>query len=157
MAVRFRASAAAALVSAGALAALLSACDVLDWPTDPFDDHRVSGPWRVTASAVSSTCGFADDEPFEMRIIQNGDILQFVVQIQGFGPVRYDGWLDRSGDFEVGHSTVFASRGLEDSATVDGRFGSGGRTLSGREIETITDLRTGERCRIHWRWSGRRS
>ena len=153
---RFRPSAVAALVSASALASLLSACD-LEWPTDPFDDHRVSGQWRVTADAVSSTCGFADDEPFEMRVIQNGDILQFVVEIQGFGPVRYDGWLDRGGDFEVGHSTVFASRGLEDQATVDGRFGSGGRTLSGREIETITDLRTGERCRIHWRWSGRRS
>ena len=52
---------------------------------------------------------------------------------------------------------VLASRGLEDRATVDGRFGSSGRTLSGTEIETITDLRTGERCRIHWRWSGRRS
>ena len=154
MTVRFRPSAVAALVSAGVL--LLSACDV-GWPTDPFDSHRVSGPWRVTASAISSTCGFADDEPFEMRVIQNGEILQFVVEIQGFGPVRYDGWLNRSGDFEVGHSTVFASRGLEDSAIVDGRFGSGGRTLSGREIETITDLRTGERCRIHWRWSGRRS
>ena len=154
MTVRFRPPAVAALVSASA--ALLSACEV-GWPTDPFDDHRVSGPWRVTASAISSTCGFADDEPFEMRVIQNGDILQFVVQIQGFGPVRYDGWLDRDGDFEVGHVTVFASRGLEDHATVDGRFGSGGRTLSGTEIETITDLRTGERCRIHWRWSGRRS
>jgi hypothetical protein len=157
MAFRLRPTAARVFAPAGALAALLSACEYVDWPTDPFDDHRVSGPWRVTASAVSSSCGFADDEPFEMRVVQNGDILQFVVQIQGFGPVRYDGWLDRDGDFEVGHSTVFASRGLEDSATVDGRFGSGGRTLSGTEIETITDLRTGERCRIHWRWSGRRS
>ena len=157
MAFRLRPTAARAFAPAGALAALLSACEYVDWPTDPFDDHRVSGPWRVTARAVSSSCGFADDEPFEMRVVQNGDILQFVVQIQGFGPVRYDGWLDRDGDFEVGHVTVFASRGLEDHATVDGRFGSGGRTLSGTEIETITDLRTGERCRIHWRWSGRRS
>jgi hypothetical protein len=157
MRLRFRPRAVLALVSAGTIAALLSACEYVDWPTDPFDDHRVSGPWRITASAISSTCGFTQDEPFEMRVIQNGDILQFVVQVQGFGPIRYDGWLDRSGEFEVGHNTVFASRGLEDSATVDGRFGSGGRTLSGREIETITDLRTGDRCRIHWRWSGRRS
>jgi hypothetical protein len=154
MPVPVRPFAVATLMSAGAM--LLSACDV-GWPTDPFDGQRVSGRWRVTASAISTTCGFADDEPFEMRVVQNGDILQFVVQVQGFGPIRYDGWLDRSGDFEVGHNTVFASRGLEDSATVDGRFGSGGRTLSGREIETITDLRTGDRCRIHWRWSGRRS
>jgi hypothetical protein len=141
-------------MSAGAM--LLSACDV-GWPTDPFDGERVSGRWRVTASAISTTCGFADDEPFEMRVIRNGDILQFVVEIQGFGPVRYDGWVDRDGDFEVAHTTVLASRGLEDRATVDGRFGSGGRTLSGTEIETIIDLLTGERCRIHWRWSGRRS
>ncbi len=154
MTVRFRPSAVATLMSAGAL--LLSACDV-GWPTDPFDGQRVSGPWRVTARAISSTCGSIDNEPFEMRVIQNGDILQFVVQIQGFGPVRYDGWLDPSGDFAVGHRTVFASRGLEDHATVDGRFGSGGRTLSGTEIETIIDLLTGDRCRIHWRWSGRRS
>ena len=146
-----------ALASAGALASLLSACDVVNWPTDPFDRDRVSGPWRVTARAISSSCGSIGNEPFEMTVIQNGEILQFVVPIQGFGSVRYDGWLDRSGDFEVGHRTVLASRGLEDRATVDGRFGSGGRTLSGTEIETITDLRTGERCRIHWRWSGRRS
>ena len=129
MPVRIRPSAVAALVSAGALSALLSACDVLVGPTDPFERHRVSGSWRVTARATSSTCG----------------------------SIGNDGWLDRDGDFEVGHRTVLASRGIEDRATVDGRFGSRGQTLSGTEIETITDLRTGERCRIQWAWSGRRS
>lgn len=153
---RVRPSAAAAFAFVAALASLLSACE-FDWPTDPFDRDRVSGPWRVTARAISSTCGSIDSEPFEMTVIQNREILQFVVQIHGFGPVRYDGWLDRSGDFEVSHRTVLASRGLEDRATVDGRFGSGGRTLSGTEIETIIDLLTGERCRIHWSWAGRRS
>ena len=124
MSVRFRPSAMVALASAGALASLLSACDVVNWPTDPLDRDRVSGPWRVTARAISSSCGSIGNEPFEMTVIQNGEILQFVVPIQGFGSVRYDGWLDRSGDFEVGHRTVLASRGLEDRATVDGRFGS---------------------------------
>ena len=157
MTVRLRPSAVAALARGGALVALVSACDVLVGPTDPFGRQRVSGTWDVTARATSSTCGSFGTEPFEMSVVQNGEILQFVVQIQGFGPIRYDGWLDRGGDFEVGHRTVLASQGIEDRATVDGRFGSTGRTLSGTEIETITDLRTGERCRIQWRWSGRRS
>ncbi|HJR54078.1 MAG TPA: hypothetical protein VJ982_10240 [Gemmatimonadota bacterium] len=157
MPVRIRPSAVAALVFVGALSALLSACDVLVGPTDPFGRQRVSGSWRITARATSSTCGSIGNEPFEMSVVQNGEILQFVVHLQGFGPVRYDGWVDRDGDFEVGHRTVLASRGIEDRATVDGRFGSRGQTLSGTEIETITDLRTGDRCRIHWAWSGRRS
>ena len=157
MAVSVRSPALAALIRAFALPALLSACDYVGWPTEPFDGHRVSGSWRITAQATSSTCGSIGNEPFEMSVVQNGEILQFVVHIQGFGPVRYDGWLDRDGDFEVGHRTVLASRGIEDRAIVDGRFGSSGRTLSGTEIETITDLVTGDRCRIHWRWSGRRS
>lgn len=157
MPVRNRPTAVAALVFAATLCALLSACVMLEGPTEPFGRHRVSGSWQITARATSSTCGSMGNEPFEMSVVQNGEILQFVVHIQGFGPVRYDGWLDRDGDFEVGHRTVLASRGIEDQAIVDGRFGSGGRTLSGTEIETITDLVTGDRCRIHWRWSGRRS
>jgi hypothetical protein len=129
---------------------------VVDGPTEPSGAPRVGGTWSVTASPFSSTCGAMGHEPFGMSVVQNGEILQFVVQIQGFGPVRYDGWLDRGGGFQVGQVTVYASRGLEDRSTVDGRFGAGGRTLSGTEIETITDLRTGATCRIQWRWTGSR-
>ena len=140
-----------------ALAALVSACVVVEGPTEPFGRPRVAGSWSVSASALSSTCGPEGHEPFGMSVVQNGEILQFVVQIQGFGPVRYDGWLARSGEFQVGHTTVFASRGLEDHAIVDGRFGSSGRTLTATEIETITDLRDGSTCWIRWRWTGSRS
>lgn len=139
-----------------ALVLLVSACVVVEGPTEPSGRPRVSGSWSVSASAFSSTCGAAGHEPFGMSVVQNGEILQFVIQIQGFGPVRYDGWLTRSGEFQVGHTTVFASQGLEDRSTVDGRFGSSGRTLTGTEIETITDLRDGSTCRIQWRWTGRR-
>jgi hypothetical protein len=139
-----------------ALVALVSACVVVEGPTEPSGRLRVGGSWSVTASSFSSTCGSAGHEPFGMSVVQNGEILQFVVQIQGFGPVRYDGWLDRDGEFRVGHTTVFASRGLEDRSTVDGRFGTSGRTLTGTEIETITDLRDGSTCRIQWRWTGSR-
>lgn len=146
----------AALVSAGAVIPLVSACDVLEGPLAPSGRPRVEGTWNVTARALSSTCGLDGHEPFDMAVVQNRDILQFVVQVQGFGPVRYDGWLARSGEFEVGHTTVFASRGLEDRAIVGGRFGSSGRTLTATEIETITDLRDGSTCRIRWRWTGNR-
>lgn len=140
-----------------AFAALVSACVIVEGPTEPSGRPRVGGSWSVSASAFSSTCGAAGHEPFGMSVVQNGEILQFVIEIQGFGPVRYDGWLTRSGEFQVGHTTVFASRGLENRSTVDGRFGAYGRTLSGTEIETITDLRTGATCRIQWRWTGSRS
>jgi hypothetical protein len=140
-----------------ALAALVSACVVVEGPTEPSGRPRVGGSWSVHASAISSTCGAEGHEPFGMSVVQNGEIVQFVVQIQGFGPIRYDGWLTRSGEFQVGHTTVFASRGLEDHAIVDGRFGSSGRTLTATEIETITDLRNGSTCRIRWRWTGSRS
>ena len=139
-----------------AVAALVSACVVVEGPIEPSGTPWVSGSWSVTASALSSTCGPAGHEPFGMSVVQNGEILQFVIQIQGFGPVRYDGWLSRSGEFQVDHTTVFASRGLEDRSTVDGWFGSSGQTLSGTEIETITDLHDGSTCRIQWRWTGRR-
>lgn len=139
-----------------ALAAFAAACVVVEGPTDPFGTPRVHGSWSVTAAPFSSTCGSTGHEPFGMSVVQNGDILQFVVEIQGFGPVRYDGWLDRDGGFRVGQTTVYASRGLEDRSTVDGRFSAGGRSLSGTEIETITDLRTGSSCRIQWRWTGSR-
>ena len=91
-----------------------------------------------------------------MSVVQNGEILQFVVHVQGFGPVRYDGWLSRNGRFQVGQTTVYAARGLEDRSIVDGSFGASGRSLTGTEIETITDLRTGSSCRIQWRWTGSR-
>jgi hypothetical protein len=140
-----------------ALAALASACVVVDGPTDPFDDVYVGGSWHVSATPTSSTCGTIGHEPFGMAVVQNGDLLQFVVEIQGFGPIRYDGWIDGFGDFRVDQVTVFASRALESRSTVDGRFGGGGRTLFGTEIETITDLRTGAWCRVYWRWTGSRS
>jgi hypothetical protein len=140
-----------------ALAALVSACVVVEGPTEPSGRPRVGGSWSVHASAISSTCGSEGHEPFGMSVVQNGEIVQFVVQIQGFGPIRYDGWLTRSGEFQVGHTTVFATRGLEDRSIVDGRFGSSGRTLTATEIETITDLRDGSTCRIRWRWTGSRS
>jgi hypothetical protein len=129
---------------------------VLEGPVDPSSGPRVGGSWSVSATPFSSTCGSTGHEPFGMSVVQNGEILQFVVPVQGFGPVRYDGWLDRNGTFRVGQTTVYASRGLEDRSTVDGSFGASGRTLSGTEIETITDLRTGASCRIHWRWTGSR-
>jgi hypothetical protein len=153
---RMRPQALRALVSTCAMASLVSACEVLEGPIGPAGRPRVGGSWSVTARPLSSTCGPEGSEPFGMSVVQNGEILQFVVHIQGFGPVRYDGWLTRSGEFEVGHTTVFASRGLEDRSIVDGRFGSSGRTLTGTEIETITDLRDGSTCRIHWRWTGSR-
>jgi hypothetical protein len=146
----------AALASACVVVPLVSGCDVLEGPLAPSGRPRVEGSWNVTARALSSTCGLDGHEPFDMSVVQNRDILQFVVHVQGFGPVRYDGWLARNGEFQVAHTTVFASRGLEDHAIVDGRFGSSGRTLTGTEIETITDLRDGSTCRIRWRWTGNR-
>ena len=134
---------------------MMAAC-VVEGPIGPSGALRVHGSWSVTAAPFSSTCGSTGQEPFGMSVVQNGDILQFVVEIQGFGPVRYDGWIDRDGDFRVDQRTVYAARALEDFSTVDGRFGSGGRTLSGTEVETITDLRTGISCRIQWRWTGSR-
>jgi hypothetical protein len=138
------------------LALIASACVVLEGPVGPSGAPRVGGSWSVSATPFSSTCGSTGHEPFGMSVVQNGEILQFVVPVQGFGPVRYDGWLDRNGTFQVGQTTVYASRGLEDRSIVDGSFGSSGRTLSATEIETITDLRTGASCRIQWRWTGSR-
>lgn len=104
----------------------------------------------------SSSCGPVRDEPFGARVFQNRDILQLVVEIEDFGDVRYDGRLDRDGDFRVRQLTVFPEAGLRDESIVEGRFSASGSRLSGTEDERIEDLRTGERCRIVWRWEGRR-
>ena len=87
---------------------------------------------------------------------QNRDILQLVVEVDDFGDVRYDGRLDRDGDFRVRQATIFPDAGLRDESTVEGRFSSSGERLTGIEDERIEDLRTGDRCRIVWRWQGRR-
>lgn len=138
--------------------ALLSAC-VYDsdgpWGVDGRFP-RVEGLWEIDAFVQTSSCGFVDDEPFVARIFQNRDILQIAVDIAGFGEIRYDGRLDEDGDFFVNHRTVFPDEAIRDEASVDGEFGFSGRTLSARETEVVTDLLTGQRCTIVWRWRGDR-
>jgi hypothetical protein len=144
--------------TAAALATILSAC-VYD-PTGPWEADgrfpRVEGLWQIDAFVQTSTCGFVDDEPFVARIFQNRDIVQIAVDISGFGEIRYDGRLDEDGDFFVTHRTVFPDEAIRDEASVDGEFGFSGRTLSARETEVVTDLLTGRRCTIVWRWRGDR-
>lgn len=142
-----------ALLSAAALAG----CVVVDTGpvgADPFP--RVEGRWSVHARVLSSGCGFVVDEPFSLRVIQNRDILQLVVRVAGFGEVRWDGRLERDGDFLVRHRTVFPDRAIRDESSVEGRFDVGGRRLAATEVEWITDLVTGDVCRIVWRWRGNR-
>lgn len=137
---------------------LLAGCVVYDTgPTGPDGGFpRVEGTWRIDALAVHSTCGFVDDEPFTARILQSRDLLQIVLDIAGFGQVRYDGWLDRDGDFSVSQRTVFTDRRIRDESRVDGRFSLSGRSLTATEEEWIVDLVTGRSCQITWRWRGDR-
>ena len=150
-------SARLALACAAGLA--LSGCTVVDsWPVGAGADRfpRVEGRWSVRASPLSSSCGPVSDEPFTVQVFQNRDILQLVVEVSGFGAVRWDGRLDRDGDFLVSHSTVFPRDAIRDESTLDGRFGFSGRTMSATEKERIVDLETGRSCRIVWRWRGDR-
>lgn len=142
-----------------ALAGLLVAgCVVYDTgPTGPDERYpRVEGTWRIDARALHSTCGFVDDELFTVRIHQNRDLLQIVLEVVGFGQVRYDGRLDHDGDFSVSHRTVFTREGIRDESRVDGRFSLFGRSLTATEEEWIVDLATGRSCQVVWRWSGDR-
>lgn len=136
-----------------------AACVVFD-STGPDDADgrfpRVEGVWDIDAFARTSTCGFVEDEPFVARLFQNRDILQIVVQVAGFGELRYDGRIDRDGDFSVGHSTIFPEQAIRDQAEVDGEFSFSGRTLVATETEVISDLLTGRRCTIVWEWRGDR-
>jgi hypothetical protein len=137
--------------------ASLAACEgVLEGPFGVDDRPFVEGRWSIDASVASSTCGPVRDEPFGARVFQNRDILQLVVEVDDFGDVRYDGRLDRDGDFRVRQVTIYADAGLRDESTVEGRFSAGGSRLLGTEVERIEDLRTGEQCSIVWRWEGRR-
>jgi hypothetical protein len=145
----------AALLLAGL--ASLAACEgVLEGPFGVGDGPFVEGRWSIDALAMSSSCGPVRDEPFGARVFQNRDILQLVVEVDDFGDVRYDGRLDRDGDFSVRQVTIFPDAGLRDESTVEGRFSASGNRLSGIEDERIDDLITGETCRIVWRWEGRR-
>ena len=148
--------------AARGLVAILSllpvACVVIDnGPTDPFGrEPFVEGFWTIGAFVQASSCQLVRNEDFEARVFQNRDILQIVVEVQGFGEVRYDGFLDSDGDFTVSHSTVFPRLATRDDATVDGTFDRDGRTLFATEEEVVTDLLTGQRCSVLWRWRGSR-
>ncbi|MGH7564480.1 MAG: hypothetical protein ACREK5_08655 [Gemmatimonadota bacterium] len=148
------------LVRAMACAAggVLLACEVAldDGPFGVGDRPFVEGRWDIEARVDSSSCGFVRDEPFGARVFQNRDLLQFVVRVEDFGDVRYDGRLERDGDFFIDQVTVFPDLALRDESTVEGQFGSGGRRLVATEIERLQDLRTGERCSIVWHWVGDR-
>lgn len=135
---------------------LLGACVYDNGPFDPGDRPFVEGRWRIDARVVSSGCGFVGDESFTVRAIQSRDLLQLVVDIVGFGDIRYDGRIERDGDFTVSQRTVFPDERIRDESTVDGRFDRAGRTLQARETEWITDLSTGRSCVIEWRWFGDR-
>ncbi|HUP00414.1 MAG TPA: hypothetical protein VM737_02710 [Gemmatimonadota bacterium] len=138
---------------------LAAGCVVYDsGPVGPDSSGRpfVEGRWDIDAFVSSSTCGFVGDEPFSARVFQNRDRIQFVVDIAGFGDLRYDGFLERDGDFFVRHTTFFPEADIRDSSQVDGRFSFSGRSLTATEVEEITDLRTGRTCRIVWRWRGDR-
>lgn len=140
-----------------ALALALTGCVVYDsGPLDPGGYPRVEGTWSIDAWVLYSSCGFVNDERFSVYAIQNRDVLQLVVDIAGFGEVRWDGWLDEDGDFFARHTTVFPRSAIRDESDVEGRFSYSGRTLSATEVEWITDLLTGEVCQITWRWEGDR-
>jgi hypothetical protein len=144
-----------ALVAFGLVS--LTGCEgVLEGPFGVGDRPFVEGRWSIDASVASSSCGPVRDEPFGARVFQNRDILQLVVEVDDFGDVRYDGRLDRDGDFRVRQVTIYADAGLRDESTVEGRFSTSGNRLTGTEVERIEDLRTSERCSIVWRWEGRR-
>lgn len=141
------------------LAAAMGAagCVVYDsGPTAPGDYPRIEGRWTIDAWVVHSTCGSVSDERFSAWAIQNGDLIQFAIDVAGFGEVRYDGWVDGNGNFFVRQSTVFPRSALRDDSEVDGRFGISGRSMSATEVEWLTDLVTGQSCRITWEWEGDR-
>lgn len=140
-----------ALLLAGVL---VDGCVYDSGPLGVDDRPFVEGRWRIDARVVSSGCGFVGDESFGLRIIQNRDILQLVLDVSGFGEIRYDGRIERDGDFRVSQRTVFPDERLRDESTVDGRFSLSGRSLSARETERVVDLVTGRSCRIDWRWDG---
>lgn len=142
-----------------ALAAGLGAagCVVYDsGPTAPGGYPLVEGQWTIDAWVVSSTCGSVSDERFSAWAIQNRDLIQLSIDVSGFGEVRYDGWVDRDGDFLVRQETVYPRSAIRDESVVEGRFGSTGRSLSATEVEWITDLVTGQSCRVTWEWDGDR-
>lgn len=117
---------------------------------------RVDGSWRIDARVSFSSCGFVTDEPFTVRIHQNRDLIQIVVDISGFGEIRYDGWVDPDGDFSASQTTVFPREAIRDESRVNGRFSGSGRSLSATEEERIVDLGTGRSCTVTWRWDGDR-
>lgn len=144
---------------AATLAAGLGAagCVVYDsGPTAAGGYPYVEGRWTVDAWVISSTCGFVSDERFSAYAIQNRDLIQLSIDVSGFGEVRYDGRVDRNGDFFVRQTTVFPRSAIRDESEVDGRFGPTGRSLSATEVEWITDLVTGDSCRVTWEWEGDR-
>ncbi len=147
------------LATAMALAVLSAGCVYDSGPLGPDDrDGRpfVEGRWDVDAIVLSTSCGFVRDEFFAARVFQNAAFLEFFVDVAGSGDLRYDGRLDRDGDFFVRQTTFFPDLDVRDSSTVDGRFSYSGRTLLATEIEDITDLRTGRTCTVTWRWRGDR-
>lgn len=139
------------------VAAFVPACVFDNGPTDLFDDRPfVQGYWDVDAFVQSTSCDFVGDERFVARVVQNRDILQIVIDVSGFGDVRYDGFLDRDGDFSASHTTIFPEDGLRDDSVVEGEFRFDGRSLFATEEEVVTDLLTGRRCGIVWSWRGSR-
>lgn len=144
------------LAAATAGCILLAGCVLEGGPLDPDRRVFVEGRWRIEARPVFSSCEGVRDEPFDARIVQNRDLIQLVVDVIGFGPVRYDGRVRRDGEFFLDQSTVFPRQGIRDDSSIQGRFRNDGRTLRATEIEIVTDLSTGRSCRVEWRWFGRR-
>lgn len=139
------------------MAALATACVVYDsGPVGPDERQIVEGRWRIEAYVSSSTCGYVADEPFGAYISQNRELLQIVLDVSGFGDVRYDGRLEPGGAFFVSQRTVYPDAAIRDESTVDGRFSTSGRTLTATETEYVTDLDTGRSCSVVWRWRGDR-
>ncbi len=139
------------------LAPLLAAACVYDngpFGADGFPE--VEGRWSVEARALSSTCGSVSDEPFQARVVQSRDLIQIAVDVAGFGEVRWDGRVDRDGEFRAFQRTVYTEDELRDESELDGEFSHSGGDLVATETERITDLRTGRACTIVWRWNGDR-
>ena len=140
-------------------AALAAGCVYDSGPLGPdgLDDRPfVEGRWDIDALVASTSCGFVGDEFFSARIFQNDGSLEFFVDVTGTGDLRYDGHLERDGDFFVRQTTFFPDLDIRDESRVEGRFSFSGRTLIATEIEDVTDLRTGRTCTVVWRWRGDR-
>lgn len=141
------------------LAAAVSSAGCVVFESGPLEPDRyppVEGRWDVIASPISSSCGFVSDEPFTASVVRNRDLLQLVVEVSGFGEVRYDGRVEVNGRFVAGQSTVYPAEALRDDSTVEGTFDRGGRDLRATETEFVTDLWTGRTCSVVWRWQGER-